>query len=510
MSAAIMDVNCRIWNLAFTCSLLLFGHIVLGLESISDVTKAEDITVIKYPNTSSSDLIRELSPAELSYRLNNVAQNIEAYLNLAIRKGDRKVLKKTEKQIRKVLNKIKRLPGQIKSVKKQVLILMSLLEKIAMAKQTPTVFMNETKKFIKAVARGPNEYAYKTTTIQKQIEVVENIQRAVKTYLSLYKNESRTESIGEVVEKPDNVVQVSMKTIKLLKTLAKNYMVLKRILEKIRFPADICGMGGGKCSSDGADGGCCSNKMLSCDFTNKCCIEREGTCLADADYCCRGLKCIYGKCQHYHPTPCPKPRDVVIAIDTSCSMSQSDKEAIRTFLLELVRDLTLEDGVHIAILTFNKGIQHVAYLFNSYDPDNLVQLIHNMDLKEEECATHTFAALAAIENEYFSPIRGDRPDVANVAIVITDGVTNPIKKQALTFQNADSLRATGVELIVIGLPQVCAGKDAPRCVPRVIGQEEWMGISGADEDPMLLLNILNTHFSKLRESLVNVYNRICH
>ncbi|CAH1800238.1 unnamed protein product [Owenia fusiformis] len=284
----------------------------------------------------------------------------------------------------------------------------------------------------------------------------------------------------------------------------------KCVKQEWDFCKETCSSISGMCS-DPDD--CCPNENLACYLLNRCCRERGGECSSDGD-CCRGLACIRGECLPYHgPPPCQQ-RDVVFALDTSCSIAQSDKEDMRTILVEFLRSkLTSRDptvGVHVAVLTFNKGIQHVAHLSDSNDPDNLLRLVENMNLTEAGCSTDTFTALDAVQHEYFTSVNGDRPNVKNMLILITDGVTTPKKKQPLTYKNADSLRAVGTDIVVLGLPQGCAGKDVSlRCVPKLVGQEEWIGISGADEDPSLLLNVRLTDFSQLGSDILDVYNTIC-
>ncbi|CAH1803348.1 unnamed protein product, partial [Owenia fusiformis] len=191
--------------------------------------------------------------------------------------------------------------------------------------------------------------------------------------------------------------------------------------------------------------------------------------------------------------------------------SSLDKDRIRTFMTEIARAFFLspsieDDGVQLGALTFNEGTQHVVYL--SDNPDNVIKRIESMNLTGVGCSTHTFAALERMENEYFTPEKGDRPEAINKVILLSDGVTKPSSKKTDTSNYADSLRATGAEIVVVGLPHGCP-PDKSKCVEKVIGQDEWMAISGADEDPNLLINILNTDFTKLRETIINIGHKVC-
>ncbi|CAH1774630.1 unnamed protein product, partial [Owenia fusiformis] len=213
----------------------------------------------------------------------------------------------------------------------------------------------------------------------------------------------------------------------------------------------------------GDDLGCCKrvNEVMACGFSKTCCRERSQKCSSDGD-CCRGLSCSdeTGTCEPPITIDCSDAIDIVFAVDTSCSISDADKDRIRTFMTEIARAFFLSpsienDGVQMAALTFNKGTQHVAFLSDVRNPDKLIQSIETMNLTEVDCTTHTFAALERMTNLYFTPERGDRPDAPNIVILLSDGVTKPSGRTKDTFKNADALRATGAELLVVGLPQGC-------------------------------------------------------
>ncbi|CAH1774626.1 unnamed protein product, partial [Owenia fusiformis] len=244
------------------------------------------------------------------------------------------------------------------------------------------------------------------------------------------------------------------------------------------------------------------------------CRERSQRCSSDGD-CCRGLVCsnVTETCEPPITIDCSDAIDIVFAVDTSCSISSLDKDRIRTFMTEIARAFFLspsieDDGVQMGALTFNKGTQHVAYLSDVEDPGKLIQSIATMNLTEVGCSTHTYAALERMENLYFTSGRGDRPDAPNQVILLSDGVTKPDGKVQDTYDNADSLRATGAVILVVGLPQGCK-PNKPNCVPQVIGQEEWMRISGASDNPDLMINILSADFTRLRDTVMQIGEKVC-
>ncbi|CAH1803261.1 unnamed protein product [Owenia fusiformis] len=198
----------------------------------------------------------------------------------------------------------------------------------------------------------------------------------------------------------------------------------KCIKEELDNCKETCSSRGEVCS-DRDD--CCPNENLACGVLKHCCRETGGACSIDED-CCRGLACNRGECIVDPGQPTCKKRDVVFALETSCSIADSDKEDIRSALVEFLRKIQIDpvNGTQIGALTFNKGAHRVAYLSDSDDPDHLVRLVENMNLTAAGCRTDFFEAFRAAEHEYFTPANGDRPYVDNLFIMITDGViTDP-------------------------------------------------------------------------------------
>ena len=65
--------------------------------------------------------------------------------------------------------------------------------------------------------------------------------------------------------------------------------------------------------------------------------------------------------------------------------------------------------------------------------------------------TNTPEALRVARVECFNPANGDRPDVQNVAIVVTDGVPYPPNRRQPAINEAQVLRSFGTRMIGVGI-----------------------------------------------------------
>ena len=61
------------------------------------------------------------------------------------------------------------------------------------------------------------------------------------------------------------------------------------------------------------------------------------------------------------------------------------------------------------------------------------------------------AGLFKTRTKCFNPTKGDRPNVRNVAILVTSGIHNTSKESEITLKEAATLRKLGVAIVVIGI-----------------------------------------------------------
>ncbi|CAH3032618.1 unnamed protein product, partial [Porites lobata] len=172
--------------------------------------------------------------------------------------------------------------------------------------------------------------------------------------------------------------------------------------------------------------------------------------------------CNTQTCPPPPPPPCKEYLDVGVIIDSSNSIKPNDYAEARSFLQSLARRLQIsEAGSHMALILFE-------------DPQNINELVQKIGkLPHIKGGTRTDRALElAAENFFGWQETGDRPDVPNVLLVLTDGDTNEgskpfsqvlpplepmdrkIKTWPLRFpakENPNMEKAAGVRRIAIGI-----------------------------------------------------------
>ncbi len=121
--------------------------------------------------------------------------------------------------------------------------------------------------------------------------------------------------------------------------------------------------------------------------------------------------------------------DIVFIVDSSGSIRRSNTPAVdnwqlvKSFLIAVVNFLPVEkEKVRIGLVLYSKSAENVFYL-NTYNSQELMTMeIEN--LKYLDGFTNTSGAIRMMQFEQFVRDQGDRPDVQNIAIILTDGESN--------------------------------------------------------------------------------------
>ena len=112
--------------------------------------------------------------------------------------------------------------------------------------------------------------------------------------------------------------------------------------------------------------------------------------------------------------------DVVFVLDESGSIGQSDFDLMKSFLSQLVSRLDIDSGqTRVGLVTFASGVG-TYFNLNAHSTVAAVQTAI-ASLGYSGGATDTDAALAHVRNTMLTSAAGDRPDVPNVVVVLTDG-----------------------------------------------------------------------------------------
>ncbi|XP_073729648.1 collagen alpha-6(VI) chain isoform X2 [Misgurnus anguillicaudatus] len=132
--------------------------------------------------------------------------------------------------------------------------------------------------------------------------------------------------------------------------------------------------------------------------------------------------------------------DVVLVVDSSGSIGETDFAEVKTFLHAVVDKLNLrEDRVRLGLIQFSHQ-PHPEFLLGDYlDKRDLHQKVDN--LIYHKGGTNTGQALTFIRENYFNQAR---KNVARIAILITDGDSqDPVEEPA------QKLRSQGIAIFVI-------------------------------------------------------------
>ena len=157
------------------------------------------------------------------------------------------------------------------------------------------------------------------------------------------------------------------------------------------------------------------------------------------------------------PPTCESKVDLCIVIDSSGSIrdnnvaGQPDNWQLQIeFLTTLVRAFTIgTDATRVGAIVFSEDVR-LAFPLSAYDnAEDVATALSNIAYMGQ--TTNTPEALVQTRTACFSATNGDRPDVPNLAIIITDGVPFPDNRRTPALNEAKALRDTGATAISIGV-----------------------------------------------------------
>ena len=121
------------------------------------------------------------------------------------------------------------------------------------------------------------------------------------------------------------------------------------------------------------------------------------------------------------------PADVIFAVDESTSVGTSNFNVIKSFLSQFVGRLRLQidnGNTRVGLLKFASVVDTVqAFNLDAHSSTAAVQSAIR-ELSYTGGRTNTAGALRYVRTDMLTSAAGDRPDVLNVVIVMTDGKSN--------------------------------------------------------------------------------------
>ena len=147
--------------------------------------------------------------------------------------------------------------------------------------------------------------------------------------------------------------------------------------------------------------------------------------------------------------------DIVFVVDNSGSIMDSEQlgavsnwQLMKNFVISIVENLAIGGGRNrVGLVTFgNQGVNE--FFMDDYsDAASLIAAINATRYLGEN--TNTSGGLRVMREQQFRPERGDRPNVENIAIVITDGRSTYDNES--TIPEAVLSRAAGIQIFAVGV-----------------------------------------------------------
>jgi len=168
------------------------------------------------------------------------------------------------------------------------------------------------------------------------------------------------------------------------------------------------------------------------DDPNRVC-NADGTWHGDVPHCCEKDGC-----------PDDLRVDFYFILDSSSSIKEKNFQYIREYVMGLIKTMPIgQDKTRVGIITYNSDVIERVRLDQFDDKKSLMEAVQNIPY--EGRGTKTNAALEYAVNEGLIQDKGDRPDVPNFILVLTDGrSTDDVSVGAPLLQQKGFIIAVGV------------------------------------------------------------------
>ncbi len=154
------------------------------------------------------------------------------------------------------------------------------------------------------------------------------------------------------------------------------------------------------------------------------------------------------QCYH-HISDCASTKlDLVFVLDSSTSVTEPNFKLMLDFLKNFLFVANIDDGnVRVGVVIYSTKVS-IQFHLNKYSSKRDVYLAIDR-IPYQYGSTNTFGGLNSMRTRMFLHSKGDRPDVRNVAVVLTDGVSNINARK--TIPEAESARSSGIHIYAIGI-----------------------------------------------------------
>jgi len=136
--------------------------------------------------------------------------------------------------------------------------------------------------------------------------------------------------------------------------------------------------------------------------------------------------------------------DLFFVVDASSSIGEENFDIVRRFLKSLAHYFNVgQDTVRIGMISFNRKVTNILKLADVNNKKDLDDAVDRIPYNGK--GTNTGRALREVVKNAFVPENGDRPDVQNQVVVITDGKSkDDIKTPGRALKKLAHVMAIGV------------------------------------------------------------------
>ena len=140
--------------------------------------------------------------------------------------------------------------------------------------------------------------------------------------------------------------------------------------------------------------------------------------------------------------------DIIIILDSSTSVGDDNYNKMKSFCKDFLKNADLDSGnVRVGIVSYSTGV-HIEFNLNTYSTSK--DIIAAIDaIPYRYGSTNTADGLRTMRTQMYTAANGDRKDVPNVVIILTDGVSNINSRR--TIPEAEQARAEGIHIYAVGI-----------------------------------------------------------
>ena len=173
---------------------------------------------------------------------------------------------------------------------------------------------------------------------------------------------------------------------------------------------------------------------------------------------------------------------MVFVIDSSGSIRDANKPGapdnwllILQFMASIVRILDVSPyGTRVGVVMYSKVAENMFFMKTYQYKDDVINAILRLERNYMGGTTNTSGGLRTMHYEQFTTFNGDRSNVKNMAIVITDGESN--EDEYRTISDAESARADGISIFSIGVTDAVNAREVKEIssMPQVRDDNYWL------------------------------------